>query len=81
MNAMNEVFKCHNSIIELSRIISEMAWREVNLDIAEKMDPNVIAALADGINAAANAAMDTTQGCLINMRDENRDDETKGEKS
>jgi hypothetical protein len=79
MKAKEEVFKYHNSIIELSRMLSEMAWREVNLDSAEKMNPNIVAALADGIHAAAHAAFDTTQGCLTDMGDEDHDDTSKEE--
>jgi hypothetical protein len=79
MNAKHEVFKHHNSIIELSRMISEMAWKGLHPDEPVEMDPSVIAALADGINAAANAALETTQGCLINMRDKEHDNESKGD--
>jgi hypothetical protein len=81
MNAKHEVFKYHNSIIELSRMISEIAWKGLHPDEPGEMDPSVIAALADGIHMAANAALETTQAHLTNECDEDRDDETKGEKS
>lgn len=80
MNAKHEVFKHHNSIIELSKMISDMAWRDVSRDDPFTMNASTIAALADSIQEAANAALETTQIGLTNMADdEDQPDKTKGE--
>lgn len=55
MSTKEQINKCNNTIIELSKMLSDKFWEDDSIK-----DRFVLAALADGIHAAATELEDLT---------------------
>jgi hypothetical protein len=65
MNTKEQIFKYNNTIVELSKLLSDKLWDDESIK-----DRFVLAAFADGINSAATEMLDLVE-CYSDPDDNN----------